>query len=407
MGVDKRSSVLMRVVLLGASGHIGGAERVLLDCVRVGYPGADVSVVLLGGGGLADAANALGARTVVVAPPARLNAIGDSFASAGTVLLRMVPVLAGSPAFLRRFSRAVSGLAPDLVHSHGIKTHVLGALMPSRAPIIWHIHDYLSMRSLSARLLALLSRRCALAIAVSESVAEDARRCLPRHLPVRVVHNSVNAEVFRPDGPALDLDALSGLPAAPPGTIRIGLPATFARWKGHETFLRALARVNRAHVRAYVIGAPLYQTQDSQWSRAELLAMAAALGLDGRVGFTGLLEDMPAAYRSLDIVVHASSRPEPFGLVIVEAMGCGRALVAMPAGGAGELFVHERHALAAHPGDAVSLAASLRRLVDAPEERAALGLRGRAHVLESFGLDRFTANLRAVLSDHLPATGAR
>ncbi len=394
----------MRIALLGPSGHIGGAERVLLDCVHVadGYPGADVSVISLGPGPLVDAANRLGARTVVVAPPAKMAALGDSFASAGSVLLRMLPVLAASPAFLRRFSRAVSALAPDLVHSHGIKTHVLAALLPSRTPIVWHLHDYLSLRSVSARLLALLSRRCSLAIAVSESVAADARRCLPGHLDVRVVHNSVNTETFRPDGPTVDLDAMSGLPPAPAGTIRIGLPATFARWKGHETFLRALAQLDPARVRGYVIGAPLYGTDNSQWSQQELAGLASQLGLEGRVGFTGLVTDMPAAYRSLDIVVHASTRPEPFGLVIVEAMACGRALVAMKDGGAGELFVDERDALTAVPGDAESLSITLRRLMDDADGRAALGIKARAHVLESFGRDRFAANLRAAMSGVMP-----
>ncbi len=223
----------------------------------------------------------------------------------------------------------MSACSPDLVHSHGIKTHVLGALLPSRAPVIWHIHDYLSLRSVSARLLALLSRRCSLAIAVSESVAADARRCLPEHLDVRVVHNSVNTEVFRPEGTVADLDAMSGLPPAPQGTIRIGLPATFARWKGHETFLNAVSQLDRPNVRGYVIGAPLYGTENSQWAQTELVELVKRLGLEGRIGFTGLITDMPAAYRALDIVVHASTRPEPFGLVIVEAMACGRALVAM------------------------------------------------------------------------------
>ena len=395
----------MRIALLGASGHIGGAERVLLDCVQVadGYPGAEVSVISLGGGPLMAAASGLGAKAFVVDPPARLAALGDSFASAGSVVLRMLPVLAGSPAFIRRFSRAVSACSPDLVHSHGIKTHVLGALLPSRAPVIWHIHDYLSLRSVSARLLALLSRRCSLAIAVSESVAADARRCLPDHLAVRVVHNSVDTDAFRPEGTIGDLDATSGLPPAPQGTIRIGLPATFARWKGHETFLNAMSQLDRPDVRGYVIGASLYGTENSQWAQAELVELVKRLGLEGRIGFTGLIADMPAAYRALDIVVHASTRPEPFGLVIVEAMACGRALVAMAEGGAGELFVAGRHALTARPGDAGSLAATLRSLLDAPLERAALGLRARAHVVETFGRERFALNLRAALGSVLTA----
>ena len=394
----------MRIAMLGPSGHIGGAERVLLDCVHVGdgYPGAEVSVVSLGDGPLLSAAGALGVRTTFVAPPATLAALGESFASAGSVLLRMLPVLAGSPGFLRRFSRAVSRLRPDVVHSHGIKTHVLAAVLPSRTPIVWHIHDYLSLRSVSARLLSLLSRRCSLAIAVSESVAADARRCLPAHLDVRVVHNAVDTDAFRPEGPTLDLDALAGLSPAAPGTLRIGLPATFARWKGQDIFLRALAALDRPNTRGYVIGAPLYGTDNSQWSQSELAELAGRLGLDGRVGFTGLVTDMASAYRSLDIVVHASTRPEPFGLVIAEAMACGRALVAVDEGGAAELFVPERHALTAKPADAASLTASLRRLADSAQERAAMGLRARAHVVHAFSRERFAANLRAALGTVVP-----
>jgi glycosyltransferase involved in cell wall biosynthesis len=131
--------------------------------------------------------------------------------------------------------------------------------------------------------------------------------------------------------------------------------------------------------------------------------LSLELGLDGRVGFTGLITDMPSAYRSLDIVVHASTRPEPFGLVIVEAMACGRPLVAMNEGGAAELFVNERHALTARAGDPASLATAMRRLVDGPEERGAMALRARTHVVEAFSRDRFAANLHAALSTVLPA----
>jgi glycosyltransferase involved in cell wall biosynthesis len=390
----------MRVVLLDPSGQIGGAERVLLDCIQVGdgCPGATMSVVTLAAGPLADAARALGAMAVVVEAPSTFSRVGDAFASAGNVIRSLLGALLQFPAFFRRFSRAVSGLTPQLIHSHGIKTHVLAALLARRAPLVWHLHDYLGMRSLSARLLALLSRRCSLAIAVSESVAVDARRCLPEHLPIVVVHNSVDCERFHPDGSALDLDALSGLPPAAAGTVRVGLPATFARWKGHDVFLSAIARLRRSDVRAYVIGGALYETTNSQWSGAELRALVQSHGLDGQVGFTGLLEDMPSAYRALDIVVHASTRPEPFGLVIAEAMACGRAVIAAPEGGAGELFADGEQAIAVRSGDDGALAAALEQLIDAPAARMELGARARAHVVRSFGRARFATDLHAVLA---------
>ena len=60
---------------------------------------------------------------------------------------------------------------------------------------------------------------------------------------MRIVHNAVDLQVFAPDGPVEALDRLAGLAPAAAGVVRVGLVATFARWKGHEVFLRALAAV--------------------------------------------------------------------------------------------------------------------------------------------------------------------
>jgi glycosyltransferase involved in cell wall biosynthesis len=390
----------MRVTHLTASGEMGGAERVILECIAVGdgWPGAESSVVAFGPGSFLTAAERLGARTTVVEAPPALAGLGDAFASSAAVIRGLVRSAGTFPMFFRRVSKAVAGLAPQVIHSHAIKTHVVSALLPRRALVIWHLHDYIGSRSLSSRLLRLLAHRCSLAIAVSESVAEDARRWLPSGVPLAVVHNSVDCGKFSPEGRALDLDALSALPPAPRDTVRIGLPATFARWKGHDVFLEALARIDDPRVRAYIIGAPVYRTHNSQWSRAELEAKVKALGLEGKVGFAGPVSDMPAAYRALDIVVHASTRPEPFGLVIAEAMACGRAVIVAPTGGAGELFVDDTHALAAASGSAAEMTVMIQRLVDSPRKRAELGMRAREHVVHAFGRDRFGADLNAVLS---------
>lgn len=105
--------------------------------------------------------------------------------------------------------------------------------------------------------------------------------------------------------------------------------------------------------------------------------MARQLGLDGRVGFTGFVDDAPAAMRALDVVVHASVQPEPFGLVIAEAMACGRAVMVSRAGGAAEIITPGEDALVHEPGSAESLAAGLGELVRDPGLRARLG-RGAA-----------------------------
>jgi glycosyltransferase involved in cell wall biosynthesis len=270
-------------------------------------------------------------------------------------------------------------LRPDVVHTNGGKMHVLGTwAAPRGVPGVWHVHDYVGARPVMRRLLRVHARRCAVAIAASASVAEDLRAVCGARLPIHVVHNAIDLARFDARGPVADLDALAAMPAADAGTVRVGLVATLAWWKGHETFLRALALLpHDVPVRGYVVGGPIYDTDGSQCSLDALRARARELGIADRVGFTGFVDDPAAAMRALDVVVHASTRPEPFGLVIAEAMACARAVVVSRAGGAAEITEDGADCLGHSPGDARALAERIHRLaVDAPL-RAALGARAR------------------------------
>ena len=165
--------------------------------------------------------------------------------------------------------------------------------------------------------------------------------------------------------------------------------ATFARWKGHESFLRALSLIPKSvPLRAYIIGDALYQTDGSQYSMAELRAIAEDLSIVDRVGFTGFIAAPASAMRSLDIVVHASTQPEPFGLVIAEAMACGKAVIMSEGGGALELIETGRNAMGHRPGDSEELAERITQLATDPELRAQLGSAGRATAEYRFSRSR-------------------
>jgi glycosyltransferase involved in cell wall biosynthesis len=117
-------------------------------------------------------------------------------------------------------------------------------------------------------------------------------------------------------------------------------------------FLDAMQRTRHLQdVRGYIVGGPLYETSNSQLTRHDLQSMIDARQLTGRVGLPGFVEAAPAM-RALDVVVHASTEPEPFGLVIAEAMACGRAVITTGYGGAAELISAGRDALVAETGDA-------------------------------------------------------
>jgi glycosyltransferase involved in cell wall biosynthesis len=174
----------------------------------------------------------------------------------------------------------------------------------------------------------------------------------------------------------------------------VGLVATMGRWKGHAVFLRAIGALPaNTRVRAYVVGGGIYRTAGSEVDADELRRMAAELGIADRVGFTGFVDEPAAAMRALDVVVHASTQPEPFGLVIAEAMACGRAVIASAAGGAGEIVIDEHDALAVQPGDAEGLSRAIERLAADPILRDSLSRAGRETAMRRFDRARLAAEV--------------
>jgi glycosyltransferase involved in cell wall biosynthesis len=400
----------VKIVYLNPTGQIGGAERSLLDFIaslRAAEPHCSLKLVAAADGALLDEARALGAEASVLALPHALARLGDAGAGgpAGGSQSRLLGTLGrmslSTPSvalYTARLRRALCAAGPDLIHTNGFKMHVLGAwAAPRGVPVLWHVHDYVSARPVMARLLRAHTERCAAVIANSLSVAADVRAACGPQLRIFPIHNAVDLKHFAPAGSALDLDRLAELPPPSGPVVRIGLVATMARWKGHEVFLRALKLLaDEPAVRGYVIGGALYQTRGSQYQLEELRRLARRVGLDGRVGFTGFVTDAAAAMRALDVVVHASVQPEPFGLVIAEAMACGRAVVVSRAGGAAEIITPGEDALVHEPGSAESLAAALRELVRDPALRARLGESAAQAARRRFARARLGAELLPV-----------
>ena len=403
----------MRIAFLSPVGVIGGAERLLLDYVEsLKRAEPDVEVALFAGadGPLLCRATEIGMHTVALPLPARLAAVGDSFLSgARTKRWRLLARAArAGPAAWRyalRLRRALAAWRPDVIHSNGIKTHLLARIArPAGVPVVWHMHDFVQLRPLVRRALRHATRGVCGVVAISEAVARDARAVTPG-LPVEVIPNAVDVNRFVP-GAGADLDALAGLATAPSGTVRLGLVATYARWKGQDVFLQAAARLLRDRpdlpVRFYIVGGPIYQTANSQFSESELRALAAELRITPQVGLVPFQDNPAAVYNALDIVVHASTRPEPFGLTIAEAMACGRATIVSAAGGAAELFRDGEDAVGVPPADVQQLALAMCRLAADAALRGRLGAAARAAATARFSRDRLGPQLLAAYRRCLP-----
>lgn len=188
--------------------------------------------------------------------------------------------------------------------------------------------------------------------------------------------------------------ALAG--AAPASRGSLGVPegarlllamGRLHRNKGFDTLISALAAIPRAHLVIAGEGP----------ERPSLAALAARLGVAGRVTLLGWREDQAALLAAADLFV-CPSRHEPLGNVVLEAWSAGRAVIAAAAQGPAELIEHGTTGLLVPPDDADALAAAISALLDDAARAAALASAGQARWAAGFAAAPVVARWRDFLA---------
>lgn len=269
-----------------------------------------------------------------------------------------------SAAYVIRLARRIRQLQPDIVHTNSLKAALYGGFAARLAgvPVVWHVRDRISAEYLPAqavRLVRALSVRVPHAVIVnSHSTLETLTR---RGVATHVIPSPVGREFF--DVPRQR--------AREPGVLRFGVVGRLAPWKGQHLFLEAMAQAfGDGTEELVVVGSALFGETAYE---AELVQLARQLCLEDRTHFAGFRNDIPAELARLDVVVHSSTIPEPFGLVVVEAMAMGLPVVAPDAGGPSEVIEDGVTGLLYPIGNVAALAKTLRRLSEDPELRKRLG----------------------------------
>ncbi|HTV89861.1 MAG TPA: glycosyltransferase family 4 protein [Stellaceae bacterium] len=215
-------------------------------------------------------------------------------------------------------------------------------------------------------------------IAISEFVGDYAARTYGVGADrLRVIPRGIDLAAFDPHRVGGERVArLAEAWRVPEDCRVVMLPGRLTRWKGALDFIVAIARLGRRDLCCLLVGA-----EQRRGFRCELEAAIERAGCGGTFRIIEDCRDMPAAYALADVVVSASTDPEGFGRVIVEAQAMGRPVVATAHGGARETIVPGATGWLAAPGDPATLAAAIdAALALAPAERAALARRARAHV---------------------------
>ncbi len=286
----------------------------------------------------------------------------------------------------RDIARTIRQSKTDLVHLNDApalhKAGILGSRLAG-VPCVCHVRSMPPLDALDRT----LARFVGHFIFISRAVETDQRRRGLGTRPGTVIYN------------ALDLSAYKQLPARETARQRFGLDpcasvvgmlGRIEPWKGHRDLLAALALLapGHANLRCLIAGKA---DQDSAWYQDELRAQVRDLHLEGVVQFVGYQEDVRHFLAALDVLVHASVEPEPFGRVLIEGMAAGLPIVATNAGGVPEIVTDEGTGLLVPPGQPSVLAGAIGRLIADPTAGQAMGASGHQRARELFAIDRHVA----------------
>lgn len=172
----------------------------------------------------------------------------------------------------------------------------------------------------------------------------------------------------------------------PPQGILVVMVGRLSRWKGQDILLDAIAALPEA-IRKNIVLALAGGTDRTETYLHELKDQVKALGIKENVRFLGSRKDVAALYCAADIAVSASTRPEAFGRVAVEAMASGTPIIATAHGGSLETVKDGETGILVPPSDAEALSKAIADLAVNKDLRVKLGATGAVHVRRHFSTE--------------------
>jgi glycosyltransferase involved in cell wall biosynthesis len=357
-----RGRTKIRIVFVGHVAQLSGGEIALMRLIEA-LVDVDAHVILAEDGPLVQGLREAGVSVEVLAMRDRTRNLRKDRVRPGGV---PITALFDTATYVLRLSRRLRAIRPDLVHTNTLKAGIYGSIAArlARVPVVWHVRDRIAPDYL---------RRPAVLLV----------RALIATVPGGVIANSeaTRATLWRTRGDtsvvySLVRDPVSRLPhrgRGPRGDrFCFGIVGRLAPWKGQDVFLKAFARAFGAGQEvAAIIGSAMFGDAEMRYAD-ELQELTASLRIADRVEFRGFRADVWAELDQIDVLVHASVTPEPFGQVIVEAMLAGVPVIATAGGGPSEIVTDGVDGLLYPAGDVDALVAAMRRLRHDPALRASL-----------------------------------
>lgn len=216
--------------------------------------------------------------------------------------------------------------------------------------------------------------------------------------PTRVteVANGVNVQRFRPDLDGSAIRERHGWSSDDQIVTFVGGLDTPHYFKGVEHLIRAVSFIPDNRVKLMIIG-------DGDL-RPKYEALARNLGLGARAHFTGHVsdEELPLHYAASDVaVLPSTTQGEAFGIVLLEAMACGKPVIASSLPGVRSVVDHDVNGLLTPPADAEKLSQAIGRLLSSADTRFQMGVQGRRKVEQRYDWPAIVSRLESVYAEVL------
>ncbi|WP_448614569.1 glycosyltransferase [Modestobacter sp. URMC 112] len=316
-------------------------------------------------------------------------------------------LLGHMPAFAAALRARWSVQRPDVVHAHfwmsGLASVEAAGSLLAPVPVLQTFHALGSVKkrhqgaadSSPAQRVELERGLCAAVdhvVATCSDEVFELRRLGLSTDRVSIVPCGVDTSVFSPRGPV----------APRSGRPRLLVLGRLVERKGQEDAVRALVAVPDAEL--VVVGGPPADQLDADPEVQRLRAVAAEVGVADRLVFAGAVAraDVPAWVRSADVVL-AVPWYEPFGITPLEAMACGRPVVATAVGGLVDTVADGVTGDLVPARDPAALGVALAALLADADRRAAYGTAGVSRVRNRYRWARVVADTEAVYRQVLAA----
>lgn len=225
-------------------------------------------------------------------------------------------------------------------------------------------------------------------LAVSASVKRSLMQAGIPEGKILLLYDAIDPEAVAKGGRVSD----SAHPAVDPARANIGIFGRIVDWKGQFQAIQAVEIVSRRHprIKLFVVGDA---SDDSNDYMLRCKAYVEEKRLGEWVQFTGYMRNPYAFMSRMDVVLHNSTSPEPFGMVLVEGMALGRVVVAANLGGPAEIISDGVDGYLVDPADPANIAERLSGIIGGLEGMEGLRERARATVATRFSLSRQVGEL--------------